>query len=75
MKKNKLSLDNLRVTSFVTDLDNAQKDRIMGGAESIVPAVCNLTLQHLTNCGIITAYSNCNTCGIACTAQPQCNPA
>lgn len=65
----KLSLKDLHVKSFVTDLeDKDQKDVLGGQGPSLL---CPVTLP-LDRC--ITNYqmSNCNTCGIACTSPQNC---
>jgi hypothetical protein len=63
MKKKKLSLDNLRVTSFVTEQDQLQ---VMGGAQTILECV-----SLKTGC-VFTFNSGCHTCGFACTAMDPC---
>lgn len=59
MKKNKLALADLKITSFVTNLEQSQ---LFGGALTQVGAK---TLP-LGDCVSDMAHSACQTCGIIC---------
>ncbi len=59
MKKSKLSLTDLKVSSFITD---SEKSQILGGA---ITTDCVRTLP-LADCVSDMAYSACRTCGIVC---------
>ncbi|MGB3465629.1 MAG: pinensin family lanthipeptide [Cyclobacteriaceae bacterium] len=71
MKKQKLSLDNLRVESFVTEGENFNGKTIKGGGTSFQCSWYNCTINHgcpdpevsgrPRECPDWTAYDWCNT--------------
>ena len=61
--KKKLSLNDLRVKSFVTSIKNEENKNVIGGA--IV-----LKTLPLAACISQQAYSACATCQFDCTMQP-----
>ena len=63
--KKKLKLDDLKVQSFVTDLQQTNTNQILGGAETVAGVVCANTLKN-TNCISDAVRSLCQTCGIIC---------
>ena len=63
MKKQKLSLENLRVTSFVTDLNAGIKKTIKGGVQTQELPVCNPNETDAP----CNAGTGLNTCGGPCT--------
>ncbi len=63
--KKKLSLHDLKVSSFVTDIE---KKDIIGGAET---KICVETMAA-TQCLSQINFSQCQTCGIACTSPQNC---
>lgn len=62
--KKKLNLKNLRVQSFVTSLEPANTENILGGATGL-PA-CGATATVKNGCISDYLYSACRTCGIVC---------
>jgi hypothetical protein len=68
--KHKLSLKDLKVQSFVTDIDQKTQGDLMGGQESI--ALCTTRTINVLECYSQMNYSACNTCGIACTSPRYC---
>ncbi len=56
-KKNKLSLSDLKVKSFITDLEKTDQNILKGGAAKTLPA---------NQCISGMIFSACETCGIVC---------
>jgi hypothetical protein len=79
MEKKKMKLSDLKVKSFVTELNNNESRTIQGGDQSLTPA-CNTEVAACVNtqayfCPVHpSAYDACPTvfsCG-ACTNQHVC---
>lgn len=68
--KQKLKLKDLKVQSFVTDIDQQSQQDVVGGQESI--ALCGTRTIDVLACYSQMNYSQCNTCGIACTSPRYC---
>ncbi len=68
--KKKLSLKDLKVQSFVTDIDQKGQQNLIGGQESII--LCTTKTIDVLACYSQMNYSACQTCGIACTSPQNC---
>jgi hypothetical protein len=68
-KQMKLNLGELKVTSFLTSLDQEQENEIKGGLTETDPRVCT----RVTNCTCLTCGASCgNTCDYPCTKIYAC---
>lgn len=65
--KKKLKLSDLKVESFVTDLNADQTNNVVGGAATVADVNCARSAKADTTCISNQFYSVCKTCGIACT--------
>lgn len=63
--KKKLSLNDLRVKSFVTTIEAGANKNVVGGALTIV-----INTLPVAQCISHKAYSACATCQFDCTMQP-----
>jgi hypothetical protein len=76
MKNKKLSLHNLRVTSFVTSLEKNGQDTLKGGADAAVTPGCGPSFQAcptipIDNCNI-PSYDPCITIPVEqCNVNPN----
>ncbi len=67
--KKKLSLSDLKVQSFVTDIEKKNQNDLMGGATQLL---CTTKTLDIIACISQQNYSQCQTCGIACTQPSVC---
>ncbi len=70
MKKKKLKLDDLKVQSFVTSLDNEKSKKIQGGTNSgpMYTQVCYYTCAG-DSCVVCASVPTCDTCDQTCESQ------
>jgi hypothetical protein len=86
MEKKKLKIQDLKVQSFVTALDNHDKQTVMGGnqtngavcdtkvagCQNTVAAICN---TNANACVVVTAVQLCGTCQMStCAITIICEP-
>ena len=79
-KKLKLSVEGLKVTSFVTSLKDDQKEKVMGGAtpwtKCSSPALCSEETCPDVTCTCPTNHYTCQTCtcpGETCVETCSCD--